>query len=291
MKPSFGLRAHDFGTLPAGELAAKIALSGAACVQLALAKALPGDHLMPDAFGQDGLEAIHHSFKDQGLAIAIIGCYIDTVTPDLVEREFSINRFKAHVDVAATLGCNIIGTETGSPIPYLDQPNGREKAFRIALSTLKQLVDYAEQKGITVGLEPVAEYHALSSAAHAKIMIEEFNSKALGIIFDPVNLVPPLGVPDMDAFLDDCFDAFGDHIVAVHAKDYLMVDNGKGLVKSEALPAGSGMMDWEGVFTRLIKAGKTNLSILLEDTGPDTAVGAFERMQQAWRNAEAKLAD
>lgn len=286
MKPSFGLRAHDFGIFPAKELAARIASSGAQTVQLALAKALPGGHLMPAEFGEAGLVEIRNAFAEQGISVAVIGCYIDTVAVDEVARELSFKRFEAHIEAAAALGCNVIGTETGSPIPYLEQDNGREIAFRIALQGLHRLVKVAEQKGIRVGVEAVAEYHALSTIEHIRIMNEEFNSPALGIIFDPVNLIPLKGVTDMDAFLDECFTTFGDRIVAIHAKDYQMVSGENGLVKLGDLPVGTtGVMDWVGVFKRLIAAGKHDVPILLEDTSPAHAVDSFAYLQRAWDQA------
>jgi L-ribulose-5-phosphate 3-epimerase len=287
MMPFFGLRAHDFGTLAAEQLAAQIAASSATCIQLALAKALPGAHLLPKEFGEAGIAEIRQAFNNKGISIAVLGCYIDMVTPDLHEREFSLARFAAHIDSAAALGCRIIGTETGSPIPYLDQVNGRERAFNVALESLQRLVSIAEEKGVVVGVEPVAEFHALSSAEHARIMIKKFNSVAVGIIFDPVNLVPIKGVADMNNFLDECFAAFGDRIVAIHAKDYKMIHGENGLVKSEALPAGLGDMDWEGLFLRLIKAGKHQVPILLEEAGPDSAPAAFARLKLAWDKAVA----
>lgn len=290
MKPFFGIRAHDYGTRPAEELAAHIATSGAQCVQLALAKALPGERLLPSDFGDEGIAAVRKAFNSNGLSIAVIGCYIDTVALNLDEREFSLKRFEAHVASAAALGCRIIGTETGSPIPYLDKPNGKERALRVALKSLHRLVKAAEVKGIYVGVEPVDEFHALSSIEHVKIMIEEFNSPALGIIFDPVNLIPTKGIADMNVFLDECFAAFGNQIVAIHAKDFNMIPSENGLVKSGPLPAGSGDMDWEGLFTRLIKAGKQDAPILLEEAGPADAPGAFARLQVAWDKALKNLA-
>jgi sugar phosphate isomerase/epimerase len=290
MKPLFGLRAHDFGTFPPQELAARIASSGATCVQLALAKAFPGGHLMPAEFGDAGLAEIRTAFAANGISVAVIGCYIDTVALEESAREFSFKRFEAHIDAATALGCNVIGTETGSPMPYLEQPDGRDIAFRIALQGLQRLVKAAEQKGIRVGVEAVAEYHALSTIEHIRIMIEEFNSPALGIIFDPVNLIPLAGVTDMDAFLDECFATFGERIVAIHAKDYRMVSSEKGLVKLGDLPVGTtGVMDWVGVFKRLIAAGKHQVPILLEDTSPAHAVDSFAYLQRAWDQAVKEL--
>jgi sugar phosphate isomerase/epimerase len=286
MKPFFGLRAHDFGTRPAAELASHIASAGATCVQLALAKALPGGHLLPADFGDEGLADIRNAFSLHGISIAVIGCYIDTVNLDVDAREFSLRRFEAHIAAADRLGCKIIGTETGSPIPYLDQPDGREKAFRVALNSLKRLINAAEAKGICVGVEAVAEYHALSTIEHVRTLIEECHSPALGIIFDPVNLIPLAGVANMDEFLDECFATFGERIVAIHAKDFSMVPGENGLVKLGDLPVGTtGVMDWVGVFKRLIKAGKQQVPILLEDTSPAHAVDSFAYLQRAWDQA------
>lgn len=295
MKPLLGLRAHDFGTLPPEELAARIAASGATCVQLALAKALPGGHMMPAEFGDAGLADIKNAFSRNGISIAVIGCYIDTVNPDLDAREFSLRRFEAHIAAAAALGCRILGTETGSPIPYLDptsmdQSEGRERAFRIALQSLKRLINSAEAQGICVGVEAVAEYHALSTLEHMRILIEQCRSPALGIIFDPVNLIPLAGVADMDVFLDECFAIFGERIVAIHAKDFKMVPAENGLVKLGDLPVGTtGVMDWVGVFERLINIGKQHVPILLEDTSPAHAVDSFAYLQRAWDQALARL--
>lgn len=289
MKPLLGLRAHDFGTLPPAELAPRIASSGAACVQLALAKAFPGARLMPADFGNASLHDIAEVFRHNGLSIAVLGCYIDTVNPDIAARESALQRFEAHIAAADALGCRVVGTETGSPIPYLDQPDGREKAFRVALDSLKRLVNAAEAKGICVGVEAVAEYHALSTLEHLRILIEECHSPALGIIFDPVNLIPLAGVANMDRFLDECFALFGERIVAIHAKDFKMLRTEYGLLKLGDLPVGTtGVMDWVGVFKRLLKAGKQHVPILLEDTSPMHAVDSFVYLQCAWEQALEK---
>ena len=289
MKPFFGLRAHDFGTLPAAELGAFVASSGAQCIQLALAKALPGEHLLPADFGEGGLASIRKALDDQGLKVAVLGCYIDMVTPDEAEREFSFRCFEEHLAATASLGCRIVGTETGSPEPYLHEPGGREKAFLLALDGLRRLIKTAEKEGVYLGLEAVAEYHAISSLAHMARVIDDLKSPALGVIFDPVNLVPPGGIADMDGFLDECFATLGQHIVALHVKDYRMEEGPEGPVKSAALPAGLGEVDWEGVFYRLMKAGKQEVPILLEEAGPADAAATFARMQQAWDRALARL--
>ena len=290
LKPNFGLRAHDFGTKPSQELATHIASSGAQCVQLALAKALPGDHIFPHTLGTQGLAKISDDFHSNNLQIAVLGCYIDMVTANLADREQSFKRFEEHLEISASMGCNIVGTETGSPELYIqkDPANGRELAFEEAMLGITRLVKAAEKtwpNGVYVGMEPVADFHSLSTINHVDQMIKRLNSPALGIIFDPVNLIPVDGVDSMDTFLDECFAIFGQHIVAIHVKDYVMEDTPAGKRKSAALVAGLGEMDWVGLFKRLILAGKAEVPILLEEAGPADAEGAFYRMNNAWQRA------
>lgn len=294
MNAYFGLRAHDFGTKPSNELAPHIGSSGARCVQLALAKALPGNHLFPSSIGPEGLAAITQDFSQQDTKIAVLGCYIDMVTADHADRENSFKRFEEHIDIAQSMGCNIVGTETGSPFPFIQQDalHGRENAYQEAMKGISRLVRYAEKtwpNGVYVGMEPVADFHSLSTIDHVKRMIEALNSPALGIIFDPVNLIPIDGVESMDDFLDECFATFGDRIVAIHVKDYVMEETLEGKRKSAALLAGLGEMDWVGLFKRLIIAGKANVPILLEEAGPADAEAAFARMKQAWDTAAASV--
>lgn len=290
LKANWGLRAHDYGTLPAEQLAAKIATANARCVQLALAKALPDGPMFPGTLDKSAIVAIHSAFAQHHIDIAVLGCYIDMVTFDKNEREKSLARFEDHLAIASQFNCSIVGTETGSPIPYLHQRNGRELAFRESLASLTRLVKRAEALGnVCVGLEPVANHHALSSCNHVRIMLQEINSPALGIIFDPVNLIPETGIAAMDEFLDECFATFGHKIVAIHAKDFVMDGTPIGKVKSGPLPAGKGDMDWEGLFSRLINAGKSHVPILLEEAGPADAPGAFSCLQKAWDSACNKI--
>jgi sugar phosphate isomerase/epimerase len=282
MLANFGLRAHDFGTLPAEELAQAISTSGARCVQLALSKALPDTPMLPQTLGVQGLQDINTAFSKSKIDIAVLGCYIDMVTLNLNEREQSLQRFESHLQYASALDCKIVGTETGSPIPYADQ---KEEAFQVAKTGLLRLIRYAEglwengQK-IQVGVEPVADMHALSSAKHARQLIQEADSPALGIIFDPTNLIPQSGIENTDHFLDECFDAFGEHIIAVHAKDYRMLPSQNGPIKSGPIPAGEGEMDWAGLFSRLASYNKQHVPILLEDTGPEKATSTFHFLNE-----------
>ena len=77
-----GVRAHDFGKLPAEELAARISARGLSCVQLALSKAIAGIDLKPGELNPGMAFHIGQAFHRHGLQIAVLGCYINPIHPD-----------------------------------------------------------------------------------------------------------------------------------------------------------------------------------------------------------------
>ena len=79
-----GVRAHDFGRLSAGELAAQVAARGLSAVQLAPGKALAGW----EGFGPGQLDArmardAGQALARQGIEISVLGCYINPIHPEL----------------------------------------------------------------------------------------------------------------------------------------------------------------------------------------------------------------
>lgn len=280
-----GVRAHDFGTLPPAELAKLVAASGASCIQLALAKALSGVPVNPTELGAEGARAIKAAFAQQGVSIAVLGCYINPVHPDEGERDKALKKFEAHLRLAHEFGCRLVGTETGSIAPNCSYhpDTAKESTFRTLVQSVRRLADVAEQTPeAMVAVEAVAHQHTISTAKLMRRLLEEVGSKRVGVIFDPTNLVPLDGLADQDAFLDECFESFGERIVALHAKDYVMEQGPNGLVKSGPLPAGTGLLDWVGIFRRLRAAGKADVPVLLENAGPDHSPGAIKRLREAF---------
>ena len=270
----FGLRAHDFGRLPAAILAEKIAAFGPASVQLALSKALPGIPDAPGFLNAGFARHIREVFAGQGMAIAVLGCYINPVHPDPDAREAQIRRFEEHLRFAGDFGCAVVGTETGSLDPDSAYHPGTEKAgtFDTLCRSVERLVRAAERYGSIVGIEPVADRHTLSSVEKTLALLKRVDSPALGVIYDPVNLIPQAGLTMSQAdFFRQAFDAFGNRIVAVHAKDFRF-ENG---VKQGNLPAGSGTLEYSRLFS-LLWAERPDIDVLLENTGPSTAAAALE---------------
>jgi len=270
----FGLRAHDFGQLPAERLADVLHAYEPACIQLALAKALPDTPKRGGFLSPGYARRVRRAFEARDIGIAVLGCYINPVHPDEAERGRQLERFEEHLRYARDFGCAIVGTETGSlnsDCSY--NPGTRDEAvFDRLCASVERLARTAERCGAIVGIEPVAWQHTLSTIEKTVRLLERIDSPALGVIFDPVNLIPRegLGARGHADFLAEAMDAFGDRIVAVHAKDYRMAEGRK----TEGAAAGTGIFDFDALF-RLLQARKPGIDVLLENSSPETAAAAL----------------
>jgi len=279
----FGLRAHDFGRLPAEALAEKIAAFAPSSVQLALAKALPDIPEFPGFLSPGFARHVRNAFAGHGIGIAVLGCYINPVHPDPEIRETHLKRFEEHLRFARDFGCAVVGTETGSLNPDCSYhpDTGSQGTFDAFCASVERLARTAERCGSIVGIEPVAGQHTVSSIEKTRELLERIDSPALGIIYDPVNLIPLTGLAENQwDFFGRAFDAFGDRIVAVHAKDFRF-ENGK---KIGNLSAGTGDLEYLALFS-LLQAKKPLIDILLEDTTPATAQAALDYLAKAAEEA------
>lgn len=264
---NLGVRAHDLGKMPLEKLCDSIASYRFSSIQLALKKALPG---FEDDYGRlsPGLgNTIRDNFHDKKINLSVLGCYINPVHPDLHARKKSLDRFKEHILYARDFGCSIVGTETGSPnadCSFTDLIY-EEETFLDFMKSLKELVSAAEKSGVIVAIEGVADKHTIHSHERMKRVLELIPSPNLGIIYDPVNFLPNDKLEQSDELMKEAFELFAPHMVAIHAKDYQVVD-GK---KDGTLPSGKGLLNYPLLFD-LIKNYKPWIHVLLENNTPQT---------------------
>jgi L-ribulose-5-phosphate 3-epimerase len=149
-----GVRAHDFGILPAGELAAKIAAKQMVCAQLALGKAIAGFTLKPGILNPGLAFEIGEAFHNQGVQIAVLGCYVNPIHPDPTTRQSLLGLFKEHLRYARDFGNGLVALETGSVnADYSPHPkNHGETAFQQSVASIAELVAGAERFGVIVGI-------------------------------------------------------------------------------------------------------------------------------------------
>jgi L-ribulose-5-phosphate 3-epimerase len=260
-----GVRAHNFGRLPAAELAAKIAAKHLTCAQLALGKAIAGIDLHPGLLNPGLAWAIGQAFHNHGVQIAVLGCYINPIHPDPATRKSLLQLFKEHLCYARDFGNSLVALETGSiNADYTPHPdNHSEAAFQQALASIAELVAEAEKFGVMVGVEPVSS-HPVSTPRKMRRLLDSVASQNLQVVFDPVNLLSPENHQEQERVLGEAYELFGERIAIIHAKDYI-VENGR----FKFCRVGFGQLRHDLVMNYAVDH-KPGISILLEETDEQT---------------------
>ncbi len=255
-----GIRAHDLGIGSAAELADLAATRGLQAVQLAPAKALKG---APPVGGWNPGFAWQtaQAFSRRGVQIAVLGCYINPIHPDLDVRRAEIKRFKEALRFARDFGASVVGTETGSRIadcsPHPD--NRSEAAFVDLLGTMQELAEEAEKWGVMIALEAAAE-HVIYDIDRLHRLLQALDSNHVQVIYDPTNIILPEECADQGAYFDYCLSLIGERIVTLHAKDFVLRDN-----KLVRVPPGQGVLDYAALLQRMGKL-KPGVPVLMEET-------------------------
>lgn len=276
---NLGVRAHDFGKLPADELAARIAAHGLTCVQLAPPKAIAGceneSPLSPE-FGR----TVAQAFRRHGISVAVLGCYINLGDRSEANRRPQLERFKDHLRCAADFGCRIVATETGSlNADFSRHPeNGGEEAFQIVLASVQELAREAERYGAIVGIEAVERY-VISTPERLRRLVDAVSSPNVQVIYDPVNLLWSTNHERQKEILANAHALLGDRIRVVHTKDFV-VEGGQFRERS----AGDGQLDYPMVM-RWLKARRESIPVILENTHPATIARTVAFMRGAYQNA------
>lgn len=155
MKANLGIRAHDLEAENLQELAGNVAQRGFSAVQLALAKSITEFTTSTGSLSPGYGHYVKSLFQQHDVRIAVLGCYINMIHPDLAERQRQLDRFKEHIRFARDFGCSIVGTETGSVIPSLgySEDNFTDEAYTEVVKSVQELVEEAEKFGVIVGIE------------------------------------------------------------------------------------------------------------------------------------------
>ncbi len=289
---NIGFRAHDFGSFATvGELAATIGqFQKPSVIQLALKKVIPTAPAVKQ-YTPQLIDDVRSALAQQQVGVAVIGCYINPVHPDPEARDAQLSQFETCLRLNKEFGCKVVGTETGScnPDSSYNPDTFDPKVWDILRSSVDRLLQTAVKEDAIVALEAVSRKNTICSISRMARIMEEFDSPHLRVIYDPVNLVPWLGIPELDgsvrtapsseaqqAFVQEALDAFGEKIVAIHAKDYILDERGW---KIGDIPILTGVMDWPMIF-RTLRTNGIDVPILLENLNPTTLADTLEQLRQ-----------
>ena len=279
-----GIRLHDVNNNGNPEektmqaRAEKAKLEGFSCVHLAYQKVM-GQVCFDDAALNEGLACYtKRVFGQQGLDIAVLGCYLNLAHPDPEELAKIKSRYFGHLRVAALAGCSVVGTETGAPNAQykLDANTHSKEALDTFIRNLSEVVERAEHWGVSMAIEPVWN-HIVYNADRAVEVLKAVRSPNLRIILDPVNLLCMENADDREEIFQDAFEKLRDHIAVVHIKDFVRRDG-----KLVSVAAGTGEMRYENLL-RMVKQSKPFVQATLENTTNENAVQARELIEGIYR--------
>lgn len=277
MKIAF--RTHDLGVKGLDNAIEKARACGISAVQLVAYKFMDEIKYAPNALNETNSAAIGNALKAAGIAVPLIGAYFNPVHSDKDKVARCKAVFKDYLKYSGNLGCNIVGSETGSfnDDKWTYNPlNRTEEALQAVVETFKELAAYAKEVGAFVGMEGAAG-HVCWNVATLKRAIDEINADNIKVIFDIYNYLDASNYSNYLEILDEGLRTF-DNIVVFHIKDCVFEDG-----KLKQVPPGKGMFDFDKILSK-IKAYDENAYLVLEGTTGDDIIPCIEFIKNKWSN-------
>lgn len=261
-----GIRLHDSFKTGFEERLHIVHEQGFKCIHLAMGKieGLSWDNI---ALTPGYASYIKKAFQKEDLDVAVLGCYLNLGNPDVPALNTILAKYYANIRFASMIGAGVLGTETGNTNPeykydIYDTFSGR--SLKTFTDNLSKVIEAAEKFGVTVAIEPVWK-HIVSTPERALKVLNEISSPNLGIILDPVNLIPPDKYNERNELIKNAIQLLGESISMIHIKDCHLVN---GSIVSCA--AGTGDMDYTDIL-EFIKKNKPYIHVTLENTLPENA--------------------
>ncbi len=205
---------------------------------------------------------INAYLKERGVTISALGYYPNALAPDRAEARAAVAHLRRVIRASALLGINKVTAFVGR-----DFTKSLEDNWPRFLQTWKPLIQYAEDRGVWVGIEncpmlfssdewPSGKNLAYSPAIWRR-MFEEIPSKSFGLNYDPSHMI----WQQMDEIAP--ITEFAKRIRHTHAKDVRVDRDRLNDVGVLALPPeyhtpklpGLGDVNWSGFFGALTDAG------------------------------------
>lgn len=264
-----GIRGHDVSAQGLKNVVNRCRELQFSELQLVLEKSNPDF-----TFGQFSEEYANELKNDLGeMHIAVLGSYINPSATNEAELKTGMEKFKEKILYAQILKPDVVGTETGFYGNKMSEDaNNTEEAYQHLLKNMKELVLFAEQHNVTIGIEGVHCF-VINTPQRMNRIIRELNSEYVKVIFDPVNYLNINNYRNQDKIINDMFELLSDKIAVMHAKDFV-VENGK--LKLTQL--GKGLLNYKLIFNNL-KKYNMNIPIISEEMPDEEAAAGFKNLE------------
>lgn len=272
------IRAHDLGVKNEQPIIDRLKECGLDGVQLVAYKAYDGIAYQPGGITTERAVQLGKSLRDAGMEVALIGAYFNPVHSDSEKVERCTAVFRDYLDNAIALGCEAVGSETGSfnDDKWTYHPlNRTEEALVRVTDTFRGLCDYAAERGVKVAIEGAAG-HVCYDVATLQRATEMIGRDNLDIIFDIYNYLDAGNCRQYKEILTEGIKTFGKRIRCWHIKDCIMGED-----KPVQVPVGKGELDFEFIFSA-IKAHDPDARLVLEGTTGDDVPGSAAFICEVW---------
>lgn len=260
------VRAHDLGIKGAENINNRLCELGLDGIQFVAYKSIEGIACSPNQMTQEQAIDISKKIAQNGKKIALIGAYFNPVHPNTAKIENGIAVFKDYLLLAKNLGCDYVGSETGSYTgdPWIYHPmNHSDEALDRVVDTFSSLAEYAESCGVNIAMEG-AFGHVCHTPERLKEAVERIGKNNIKYIFDLYNYLDISNVDSAYEILDRGISLLGDKILLFHIKDFVIEDN-----KLKQCGVGKGILNFDRILNAIYNHNPNAILVLEGTVGDD----------------------
>ena len=260
------VRAHDLGVKGAENISKELDKLGLDGVQLVVYKSIEGVTYAPSQLTEERAREISEAIKRGGKEIALIGAYFNPVHPNTDKISNGIAVFRDYLSLAKALGCEYVGSETGSynGEPWIYHPlNHSDEALDRVVETFSSLAECADEHGVNIAMEG-AFGHVCHTPERLYQAVRRIGRSNIKFIFDLYNYLDISNVDSAYEILERGLDLFGDRILLFHIKDFV-IEGGK----LKQCGVGKGILDYDRILSRIYTHNPNAILVLEGTVGAD----------------------
>lgn len=211
-----------------------------------------GRESLPEYIDDQLCQQVRKSFEERTMEMIAVSGTFNAIHPNIKMRDQFVDRTILLIERCRDLGTSSISLCTGTRDPenmWRRHPDNDEpEAWQDLIMTLEKLLPVAENNNVVLGIEP-EKANVINSAAKARRLLDEMQSRQLKIIIDGANLFAPDDLSNMHDVIDESVELLGPDIIMAHAKDIPIEQT------DNSYAAGTGALDWQSYFQALAKIG------------------------------------